>query len=238
MTDENSLWKVRNGRRIRNGCRLCYRVYRRQWETQRRRASGATPRPTADSLPDGTKACSRCRRILPLDSFYRSTTKVGRYSRGRQPSCKDCTNEAIKVRRLANPEKQTRLNRECNRRLRLKALTIYGGDPPRCACCGEREFIFLAIDHINDDGAAHRRSLKSPSHVLRDLQRRGWPPGFQVLCHNCNWAKRTGPCPHQESGLKRAPGMIGAIEQGRADIAAGDVVDLDEVRRVIAARGD
>lgn len=32
--------------------------------------------------------------------------------------------------------------------------------------------------------------------------------------------------------------MVEAIDSGRADLAAGDVVDLDEVRRVIAARGD
>lgn len=26
----------------------------------------------------------------------------------------------------------------------------------------------------------------------------GWPPGYQVLCHNCNVAKRIlGTCPHQ-----------------------------------------
>lgn len=34
------------------------------------------------------------------------------------------------------------------------------------------------------------------------------------------------------------PEMVEAIAQGLADIEAGDVVDLDEVRRTIAARGD
>jgi hypothetical protein len=35
--------------------------------------------------------------------------------------------------------------------------------------------------------------------VLRDLKRRGFPPGHQVLCHNCNMAKQFyGQCPHKK----------------------------------------
>ena len=37
-----------------------------------------------------------------------------------------------------------------NLRERLRALEHYGG--PKCACCGEIEFSFLSLDHI-DDGA-------------------------------------------------------------------------------------
>ena len=34
--------------------------------------------------------------------------------------------------------------------------------------------------------------------TLEWLKRNDYPPGFQVLCHNCNWAKHAlGRCPHQ-----------------------------------------
>ncbi len=30
----------------------------------------------------------------------------------------------------------------------------------RCACCGETEPAFLAIDHVNNDGNVHRKKVK------------------------------------------------------------------------------
>ena len=57
------------------------------------------------------------------------------------------------------------------------------------------------VDHINGDGAAHRRETRkrSGASMYALLIREGFPPGFQVLCFNCNFAKRTGnACPHAE----------------------------------------
>jgi len=36
------------------------------------------------------------------------------------------------------------------------------------------------------------------------LRKYNYPKGFQVLCHNCNMAKRFGVCPHKEKkvGIK------------------------------------
>lgn len=68
-----------------------------------------------------------------------------------------------------------------------------------CACCGEDEPVFLSLDHINGDGAAHRRETRkrSGASMYSLLIREGFPAGFQVLCFNCNFAKRTGEaCPH------------------------------------------
>lgn len=78
-----------------------------------------------------------------------------------------------------------------------EVLTYYGGE---CACCGEKEFAFLEVDHTNNDGAEHRRSLKQSdrAHFYRWLKRNNFPKGFQILCANCNRAKwRCGTCPHQ-----------------------------------------
>lgn len=73
-------------------------------------------------------------------------------------------------------------------------LDAYGR---KCVCCGETEEAFLTLEHVNRDGAAHRRQVQGA--IYWDLKRRGWPKdGYTVLCMNCNWARRNGdPCPHE-----------------------------------------
>lgn len=79
------------------------------------------------------------------------------------------------------------------RERRLKAIIAYGG---QCACCGEDRLVFLAIDHI--DGIIPEDRKRTGSQLTRLLELQGWPPGYQVLCHNCNMAVRDGAtCPHQ-----------------------------------------
>jgi hypothetical protein len=65
-----------------------------------------------------------------------------------------------------------------------------------CVCCGESEEVFLTIDHINNDGKAHRDRVGKD--IYRDLIKNGFPPIVQVMCWNCNCAKAIcGICPHQ-----------------------------------------
>jgi len=85
-------------------------------------------------------------------------------------------------------------------RLRHDAIMAYGGY--RCACCGEGEPMFLTLDHINNDGTRHRREVGTNQKILRSLQASGYPPGFQVLCSNCNHGRHRngGTCPHKKGG--------------------------------------
>jgi hypothetical protein len=78
---------------------------------------------------------------------------------------------------------------------RLAVYEAYGG--AFCRCCGEEELAFLSLDHVNSDGADERRRLGRG--VLNRLIREGFPPGYQVLCHNCNLGRHIngGVCPHQ-----------------------------------------
>ena len=92
-------------------------------------------------------------------------------------------------RNRASARKRTTQRRIWRRAL---ALDRYGGE---CACCGEARSFFLAIDHIDGGGAAHRRELGT-KRLYDWLFEYSWPVGFQVLCHNCNAAKyRFGKCP-------------------------------------------
>lgn len=90
---------------------------------------------------------------------------------------------------------------------REKCLDAYGRT---CACCGLDEVVFLTFDHVNNDGAAHRRELYGPAKdggrprggtytFLRWLINNGFPDSIQLLCANCQLGKvrNGGACPHQ-----------------------------------------
>lgn len=71
----------------------------------------------------------------------------------------------------------------------------------------------LELDHINNDGAGHRRSLgrtigngKGASSVIYHwLKKQGFPKGIiQVLCASCNKAKsRMGACPGHKQSIQK-----------------------------------
>ena len=84
--------------------------------------------------------------------------------------------------------------------LRAEVLAHYGGS--KCVCCGETIQEFLAIDHINGGGNAHRKQI-GRGNTYKWLKNNNFPPGFQVMCHNCNMAKAFyGECPHQRNKNK------------------------------------
>lgn len=80
---------------------------------------------------------------------------------------------------------------------RLDVLSHYSGGNPKCACCGENEINFLAIDHINGGGRKHLKKLGMSSLHPSWFVKNDFPKDFQILCHNCNWGKhKCGQCPH------------------------------------------
>ncbi len=93
----------------------------------------------------------------------------------------------------------TKIGRAKNNRERQRAIDAYGG---RCTCCGESEPRFLQLDHVNDDGYKHRKEMKTNS-LARWAIKNNFPPSLQLLCANCNHAKRFGLCPHQSTSVPK-----------------------------------
>jgi hypothetical protein len=82
-------------------------------------------------------------------------------------------------------------------RIRQQILTRYGN---ACHCCGERQPLFLTIDHIHNDGKVDRKSAGGCTNRIYQiiLKYKGLNPRFQLLCWNCNMAKaHYGRCPHK-----------------------------------------
>lgn len=85
-------------------------------------------------------------------------------------------------------EKSNNRHREYQR----KAIEMYGN---KCACCGEKELAFLALDHIN--GSSRKRKNETASKAWRNAIRDNDKNEYRVLCHNCNQATKRGKvCPH------------------------------------------
>jgi hypothetical protein len=82
--------------------------------------------------------------------------------------------------------------------LKEEIIIAYGSI---CQCCGENNPEFLTIDHINEDGAKHRKEIGKSAgcNFYRWLRKNNYPKdNFQLLCYNCNCAKhRFGYCPHK-----------------------------------------
>ncbi len=82
--------------------------------------------------------------------------------------------------------------RQSYRELRLTVLTHYGHGKCACVRCGFMDIRGLTIDHINDDGAKHRktREANNPGKLCRWLRNNNFPEGYQTLCMNCQSIKR------------------------------------------------
>lgn len=161
------------------------------WSEEEKAAARAGTRRYREAHPERVRvyneiSASRRREKYRTDEVYREAAKASA--------------------RQAMPEVQR------TRRAKLKAQVFahYGA---LCACCGETEDVFLTLDHVNDDGAAHRKGLSNghgrsggaTARIWLDIIRRGFPPDFQILCYNCNCGRfrNGGICPHQRDKLMK-----------------------------------
>lgn len=130
---------------------------------------------------DGTKICYR-------RSICRKCDKKAKVASG---ICKMCTKPAEPGKHHC--QKHLDLLKATKRRQktvdRTAAFSHYGR---ACQFCGETIELFLTIDHKNNDGAEHRKELRTggTTHdIYVWLRRNNYPDEFQTLCMNCNYAK-------------------------------------------------
>ena len=84
--------------------------------------------------------------------------------------------------------------KEKGQRLKQKVVQAYGG---KCECCGIEQIEFLTVDHIKGGGNHHRRQVGKGKKIYAHLEKAGFPPGYRILCFNCNITRGFyGYCPH------------------------------------------
>ncbi len=163
------------------------------------------------SLTGRTWRCPEC--LLAYQREYAKTkkAKLAEHSRNYRARLGRAYNEKINQRRaevlatMSEAEKAAFRQAEANKsrftmaKIRAAVFAAYGGHV--CVCCGETEPLFLTIDHVDNDGAEMRRNgthSRGGTAFYQWLKKSGFPPGFQVLCMNCNLGKHRngGVCPH------------------------------------------
>ncbi len=144
------------------------------------------------------KVCGKTKRISAF-SLVNVKTKPEVF-KARRRECRVCYKARHRKYYAENPESYKGRIRLDRVERRLELIAGYGG---KCVCCGESNALMLAVDHVNNDGAKHRRESahhgRGPAYY-RWLIEQKFPKEFQLLCHNCNRAKwlNGGVCPHKE----------------------------------------
>jgi hypothetical protein len=114
-----------------------------------------------------------------------------------------------------NRERYNQAKSEYRFKIKVAAINYYSKGAMCCAICGfSNDLDALCLDHINDDGAAHRkelgisnRSAVSGTTIYERLKAQGWMEGLQVLCANCNMVKEL----RRKRGSRTATEMLDAI---------------------------
>lgn len=180
-------------------CLRCRRQFRRRCE--RRKKGGLCQYCGSPSVP-GRASCRRCIARHSAWNALRARSlrkarlcpRCGKVPQGAWKRCASCR---------AYERGRARIRWM---RIRQRLISLYGG---KCSCCEEGNPIFLALDHVHNDGHLERRLNRSPSRLFgKILRRKRVDPRYQLLCWNCNAAKAYhGSCPHQSArnGVARAP---------------------------------
>lgn len=151
------------------------------------------------------KGCPECKRIRARALYHKYGDKYREKNRERariraametpEQRAARQTKERERASRSDQRERYQFNAQERRRLARNRILAAYG---EKCACCGESDEAFLVVDHINGGGREHRRAIGGSHRFYGWLVREGFPPGFQILCYNCNAAKeRHDGCPHR-----------------------------------------
>jgi hypothetical protein len=150
----------------------------------RRNRQGATP---------DLRICARCGESKPVADYHVDRSRQD----GLSIYCRPCAQVRNLESRTRHGDERRERQRTRNREWREELIAAYGG---KCVCCGESHPEFLTIDHVNGDGAAHRRTIKTPN-MTQWLRKAGYPQdGFRLLCFNCNCSRGfLGYCPHEET---------------------------------------
>ena len=149
------------------------------------------------------KKCSKCGIVKPSLEFrgLRCRSCRSEYDMHRlktNTSARQLYLISKKKYYINNKDKILAYNTSNRNKLKAEVINHYSNGLNCCACCKESDIRFLSIDHINNNGAEHRKSMRKS--ICRWLRRNNYPIGYQVLCFNCNLGKsiNKGICPHHQ----------------------------------------
>ena len=93
-----------------------------------------------------------------------------------------------------HPDKARAIKERGDLKLKLDVLGAYGNGRVACVRCGFDDIRALSLDHISGGGNAHRHENNgrfSGQKLYVYLRQNDYPLGYQTLCMNCQWIKRS-----------------------------------------------
>ena len=206
-TDKNIKRQIAQRDRLAAG--LCVRCGKRPPESDRKscricldRALDATRRRVARLAAAGL--CTRCGKSAAEPGFM-SCAACGAYMRSSQNRrkrrnmeagiCQRCSRPAVPGNTFCATHLQ-HISRHGYKQL-WQALTILGG---KCVVCNQTDYMYLVLDHVENDGAEDRRNGFTSAKMVRGIIDGTYPTErIQILCANCHNAK------HRNGGVLYSP---------------------------------
>ena len=126
------------------------------------------------------KNCRSCKQWFPATEkfFFKHTGTADKL----RSECRKC---------------QGVVNLDYRLKIKREILSHYGEKCTNPSCVMD-DIVLLTIDHIHNNGAEHRKTIKNAGgHAFYLwLKRNNFPEGYQTLCWNCNCYKGvTGKLP-------------------------------------------
>lgn len=126
------------------------------------------------------------------------------------PKFKSCEKCRDKFKLINRPDHNSKRKTQRDK-VRLEVFNHYGN---KCSCplCKETNIELLTIDHVNNNGAEHRRIMGGSGYKIHLwLKRNNYPGGFRLLCWSCNSGRHlnNGICPHIVNALSFLPDHLG-----------------------------
>ena len=131
------------------------------------------------------------KKVISDDEKNRRKERDKEYSKKYRIEHRDEYLARSKTYREENKEKNHAYGKKHALKIKTKFIEMYGG---KCTCCSEEQIEFLTLDHIDycTKGKGETGN-KAYMKALREYR----PDLYQVLCYNCNCARRHGVCPHK-----------------------------------------
>lgn len=145
------------------------------------------------TLKNGRKTCRKCGVNKEESGF--GYTKDARYQKKYIDAwCKECRKQETYAWRAKNPTRNKAIGLRSRDKLKELVYAHYGVNGKAvCVECGFSDIRGLCIDHVNNNGAEERRSIRDKhfagSVFHRWLRDKSFPEGYQTLCANCNLIK-------------------------------------------------
>lgn len=151
-------------------------------------------------LPTNTEklTCEKCRQIR----LEKEKARIEKYK---------ITNQCICCGKKKSEEEKYQFCDKCRLKKKIKRQEIrqtifdHYGQKCNCSCgCNVTNPNHLTLDHIENNGAEHRKQVGKSEFFYRWVIKNNFPDDLQILCFNCNCAKSNyGGCLEEDIKVKK-----------------------------------